>query len=264
MSTTTAKSPPSNLNLSDWPYRFAIVRLDDLHLEKYQRPLSESWLKGREFNPALFGAATVSERAHGSKAYALIDGQHRCAIARTAELEEVPALVFYDLTIEQESELFSMFQRERRSITPIVRFNADVISKHPDALAIKRIATANGFEITDLIGAGKIRAVASLERVYAETDGPEKLGRVLALIGATWPEMPEAASMQMIRGLSLFLDQVESIDDDRFVSRLERYTPSDLSRKASNLRDIHGNSGTIARFAAEIIANHYHGRASRS
>lgn len=248
--------------LRDFPYRFAVVPIGECYIDRYQRPLSEQWLKARttKFNPALFGTLTLSERHIGKDGkggkYSVIDGQHRSVLAQRVDLLEVPAIIFFDLTVEEESMLFSALQRERRAITPLERFNSDLVALKPEALALQRMVVGAGFRFENSKAPGAIKSVVALERAYATE--PALAEQVLRLIKGTWGIMPEAANEHMIGAMRLFLDKMGSgLDETKFVAQLEQMTPSGIAQKAAQLRDSLGHTGSIMRFMAEIMENQY-------
>jgi hypothetical protein len=250
-------------DMGGWPWRWEFLNLDECYLDRYQRPLNEPWISARKdrFNPALFQCITANarEREEG-ELYAVVDGQHRCVLAKEAGIvKPVPACVFYDLTPEQEAELFSLFQRERRSITPMQRFHADVFAGLEEALAIERICDAIGYTLSEAGDSepGIIKAVVSLERIYRTPGGPAFLSRVLNLLYLTWGKMPGSANEKTIRGVEIFLRKYPELDEDRFIAKLSLLTPSDVVRNAAKLRDVYGHSGPVARYVAEVIENAY-------
>ena len=248
------------------PWRFEIVPIDSIYIDRYQRPVNEKWLKDREgqLDPAMLSAVTLSKREKSDKKakktydYSAVDGQHRIELCRRNGVTEVAAVVFYDLSIETEATLFSRFQRERRSITPYQRFNADLISGDKRAKAIEKIVGDEEFTISEQEGAGSIKAVVALERIYDEDPG--QLRQVLRMIRLTWNDLPYAQNERMIKGLHIFIKDTPDLDEQRFIERLQNVTPSTITGRAHNLREARGLSGAIPRFIAEAIEDAYRSR----
>jgi hypothetical protein len=240
----------------NFPYRFAVVPISAIYVDRFQRPLDERWLKARQgkLNPAKLQTIVLSERAHGNKQYSAVDGQHRIELAKRHGLEELPAIV-YDLTVEEEAQLFSDLQRERRSITAYQRFNADLIAGSEQAHAIAKIVDDEGFTLGDSEGGGQLKAIVALERIYE--DDPTYLRTVLRLVKRTWGDLPGSQNERMLRALWYFLRGTEDLNEERFVERLSALTPSALVGRAHNLREFRGMSGALPGYLAEAIEDQY-------
>lgn len=258
---TTPNANAALTKLQDWPYRFEVVPLDQMYIDKYQRPLS-SFVRIilADFDPSLLGTLTLSERPKRGKLYSVIDGQTRAEAMRQRGLESAPCVIFYELTIEQEAELFSKFQRQRRSITPMQRFNADLIAKDARAIGLNRLVESLGFKITDQAHDYQLKAVVALEKIYEEN--PERLRTTLRLIRETWGTMPYATHERMLKGVTQFLIDLEKggseVDEARFSERLSALTPSEVERRARLLRDGAGiSTGVGVRFVVEVIQQGY-------
>jgi hypothetical protein len=243
--------------------RLEIVSLDSIYMDKYQRPLNEAWLKKREgeFSLSMLGTVTLSKRTKGQKGYAAMDGQHRIELARRHGQTEIAAVVHYDLNKQQEAELFSRFQRERRNITPYQRWNADLEADDTRAKAIKRIVEDEGFTVAEQEGAGSLKAVVSLERIY--DDDPALLRHVLRLMRETWGDLPGAQNEGLLKGTAQFLKTNPDVEDSRFIERLRDVTPTTLRGRADNLREARGVRGALPRFIAEAIEDAYRSRQRR-
>lgn len=251
------------LNIDDMDWRIEIVPLNDIYLDKYQRPLDERWLRAREndFRPWLLGTITLSERHKSGKRFANVDGQHRAELARRHGVSHLAAVVFYNLTRQQEAGLFSAFQLERRNITPFQRFNADLINEKPDAKAIYKIITDEGWKLQDAnhhAGGMFIKAVKVMEDVYKED--PAQLRVLLRLLRETWGELPHTSNERFMRGVWRFLREVPDLDEARFIEKLGSVTPSTLFDRATNLREGRGAKGSLPAFVAEAVENQYRTR----
>lgn len=257
-----------DLDLNSFPWRLEIVPISDIYVDRFQRPVSDRWLAERDgkLNPALLGTVTLSERERRGKNYSAVDGQHRIELCKRAGMESVAAVVFYDLTVEQEAALFRMFQEQRRNTTPLQRFISDLIAGDesetgPRAKAMKKIAAEEGYEFSESEGPGKLKAVRSCEIIYDED--PALLRLVLRLIRRSWGDLPFAANDRMIKGIFYFVRGEEDLDEDRFVDRLSNVTPTAISQRAQSLRDGRGLSGALPRFISEAVENEYRSRKRR-
>jgi hypothetical protein len=269
------------LNGREWFYELDVVEVSACYTDKFQRPLAERWLRKAEqdFRPWLLGTITVSERERRGKVFSVVDGQHRLELVTRKEISVIAAVILTGLTIEDEAALFSDLQSERRGITPFQRFQADIVAKRPDQLAINAMLAdgAIKLELTETSdGPGLIKCVRMLERIY--DDDPAVLRKVLTLVQRTWPGMPLARSERFVSGLYRFCKDEDktasrgqdvpttggaSVDLERFVDRLASRTPSTLNVKAQQLREGGEGGGTLPQYLATVISNAYRSSAKR-
>lgn len=256
---TAVRGADEDTTVVAWPFRFEVLSLAEIYIDRFQRPLNERWLDARDgkFDPAMLGTITVSDRPRRGKQYSAIDGQHRCELARRAGLSHVPCLVFIGLTVEAEAEMFARLQRERRAISPFQRFNAELVAGNEQAKAIQKIVTECGLTLdANQEDAGKVRAVVALERIYE--DEPANLRKVLTLITQTWGDLPYARNERMLKGVWYFVRDTEDLDEERFIDRLGQVPPSTLATRATQLRDGSGMSRAgLPKFLREAIENEY-------
>lgn len=258
------------------PYRYEILPIKHLFVdESYQRPLTNFVKRIEEkFDPALVGTLVTSER--GKTKFAVVDGQTRMTAMRRRGLTEAPCLIYANLTEADEADLFARLQTERRGMVAANRFRAEVIAKKPFAVALDRIVQDEGFSIGVNVQDGYcINAVAALETIYrgmksrrAKFQPDEDLLRdVLQIVKGAWPKMPEGAkSGTMLRGLGYYLmfapdgkvrSKAQQVDFDRLTTKLGKVQPSELARRAEQLREGRGMSGNSPSYMAEAIAAQY-------
>lgn len=262
------------------PYRFEIVPLKHMIVDAYQRPLTsfvEKIADPDNYDPALIGTLCVSERSKTK--YALIDGQTRAEGMKRHGETEAPCIVYVNLSLQQEAQLFAKFQTERRGMTSASRFKAEVIAGDPTAVAIEKVLEEQGFFVDhNSIEPGALRAVAALEYVYRGTmdrrykggahSDPDLLADTLDTIKLAWPKLPDTAkSALMIRGLGWYIardpdgkSRSTALDMDKLADRLSKVTPSDLAKRAEALREGRGMSGNSPSYMAEAIEAQYRKR----
>lgn len=293
---TTALVLPDELTASHmaaWPFKPEIVDLNHCFPDpSYQRDLT-SFVKSIEgnFNPALVGALTLSKRSRTK--YAIIDGQTRHEAMLRLGVPQWIAIVFERLTVEQEAELFALFQLLRRAMTSGDRFRAQRRSKNPIASTIAEITEGLGFDIgysrdderpeSERGETPVIKAVNALEIVYhgmyggrdvavkTERQYPQLLASTLEVIKSAWPDLPPTALMlHTIKGVGQFLfNQQEAgneVDLDRLATRLRKAapTPSKLKERADQYRDSQDLTGHSPKYMAWVIDREYFAaRASR-
>lgn len=247
------------------------VPLSKTFVGKYQRKLT-SFVKRIEtqFEPALVGTLTLSKRSSGK--YALIDGQTRAEGMKRNGIDAWVAVVYYDLSLEREAELFALFQTERRAMTSSDRFNAQVVAKDPHALAIVEVLKPLGFFVeNNNAEPGALKAIGAIEYVYhgaavgmaaKATQDPELLRDTLEVIRGAWPRLPDTAkSRVIIQGVGYFLATTDNVDLERLTLRLSKLSPSALAKRAEALREGEGVSGKSPSHTAQAIAAQYRSRA---
>jgi hypothetical protein len=266
--------PTSIADASEWPYRFEVVKVDQMVIDHvYQRPATSFVAKIAEnFNPALIGTLVLSERKPGSTyldedgekhktegvQFAVVDGQTRREGAKLRDVLELPALVYSGMTVAQEAGLFASLQKERRGIASFHRFRADLVNGDPQAVDIEKIVKGTGYTIGVDRKAGDISAVAALEAAYKR--GADTLERTMVILKAAWPDtVPDGG---VIRGMSYLIVRLPSMDDERMVSRLRDVTMTDLARRASALREGTGLGGGSDKYMADALEGVYKRRVS--
>jgi len=274
-----------------WPYRFELVPLDRLFIDReYQRPLTSFVLTVvKEFDPALVGTLIVSDR--GKDRFAVIDGQTRLeAMIRVAfedagieigdwsarktvqrRLTELcqsdrenttglvaPCLVYSNLSHEQEADLFADLQTKRRGMATYLRFRAALVARKDEAVAIAAIVNDAGFELGVEETPNTVKAIAALENVYRRD--PALLTTVMQVIAAAWPE-PDTegrASSDMIRGLAIFMRRENRVNLERLRDRLSATEPRTIRHRANALQEGSGSgTGGRAGYMADAILGVY-------
>lgn len=244
--------------LKSWPYRFAIVPIDDLMVDQaYQRPLTSFWREVREdFNPALVGTLIVSERKNGSMS--IIDGQTRWEAMRSRELPGCPCLIYEGLNKAQEAELFADLQTKRRGMRTYHRFRAQLVAKDKQAMAVSKVCEAAGFELGVQETPNTLQSIAALERAFKVDKNGEHLADVLTVIRDVWGvQDKKAVSAQIISGLSTFIRQQERLNYDHLKKRLRDVTPQLILNRAAQIREGAGSGTGAATSVAQAILSEY-------
>lgn len=241
---------------ADWPYRFEVVPLERLFVDKaYQRPLTSfAKIVAEDWNPAMVGALIASERAGGK--LAVVDGQTRMYGAEQNGVSALPCVVYTDLSRAQEAELFADLQTKRRGMATYLRFRAALVAKRPEAIAIAALVQSAGFELDTEETPRTVKAIAALEYVYRRD--PELLQRVMQLIGRAWPaDVEYRTSGEIIRGMATFLTREAKVDEARLVDRLSGVTPAQLRHRANALKEGSGSGGGSPGYMADAILGVY-------
>lgn len=141
----------------------AVVKID-----RYQRSLEVDRVEkiSANFNHRLFDPVLLSKRKDG---YFVIDGQHRIRAAQAANIKSVPARVLFNVTREEEANLFVDAQLGRKSIHSLDRFNAKVIAGDPAYMAVSRTLKAHKFQLAHHSATnvpGRLRCITLLMTIF--------------------------------------------------------------------------------------------------
>lgn len=262
---------------NDWPYKFRIVPVAKCFVdERYQRAEDERRVArmNANYNPFLFAPLVVNDRRGDGRQLAVFDGQHRLAVARLRELEDVPALVFFELSAADESRLFNLLQSERKPLSPYDEFRSELFRKEPEAVAINAAVLASGYEILlvrdgGTHGAARIAAIISLRYVQRgaglrapDRPGPDSLRETLHVLNAAWgrssiPNVRVASvDGDLIRGLGRVAATFPpgELDTVRMVGKLSMTTPEAVREEALPKGNRGGGGSTLilARYLADL------------
>lgn len=245
---------------TEWPYRFEVLPLESLRVDEgYQRPpttfvdeVADDW------KPHLVGTIFVSERSVDD--HVIVDGQTRWRAAlKRGDVTNLPALVYFDLTPEEEAKLMADLAKKRRQIRTYDQFRASLFGKDPEAVAIARLAKKHGgLDLRAHKTFSDAPPITALQQAYRRGVLPD----VLHVISESWGSATEGAlSNQTLRGLTHFLTHQESVDLERLIDRLQRVDPMSLPARARGLQTSKEGRGSLAPYTAEILLTEYVRRA---
>lgn len=265
--------------LGEFEYRFEVVPVEDFFVDhEYQRPLTSLVNEiARNYNPFLVGAVIASDRSTSPAPHkrtrkphiALIDGQTRWEGTKRAERPSLLTVVYEGLRPDEEALIFALIQMKRRNMTSWQRWRAMFRAGDRDAIALKRIAEENGWQLRTDSDAGSLRAIAALEAVYkVDKDEPQErdrgrlLGETLDVLHRTWPDDAAlAGGADLIRGMGRFIFEHDP-DLEQLVRKLQRVTPTMILFNATAYRaGRQGGSSNRAGSVSEAILAEYTKRA---
>jgi len=131
-------------DLLNRPGTFLMIPTGELKVDsEYQRPLTGSRVDrlANDWNWIACGVLTVALRGPGSGDYYLIDGQHRWAAARRAEISELPCMVFETSEHTDEARGFLDANTNRKSMAVLDKYRAMLVIEDPVALKVKDLLT---------------------------------------------------------------------------------------------------------------------------
>lgn len=200
----------------------------------YQRPLDEARVArmAKNFNKDLVGVLEISD--DGS--YWVVDGQHRLAVMRALGIPTAKVLIHHGLTLPEEASLFARLNTERRAVTPMALFKAEVIAGTQRSVEVQEIAARYGLAVNQWTAKNTIQAVAALWNAHRRGT----LDQTLSIITEAWPDpsggvIDGGLDGQMITAIGLFLHQYQDqpeFDLSRLRLVLSRRLPDELFRDA--------------------------------
>lgn len=223
---------------------------------KVQREFRPTWARflRDNFDPDKFGEIAVVKE---DDEYLVFDGQHRKWAAHEAlgENQRVPCLVYTDMPIERQAELF-LGRNTAKSVRALDKFKMAVIAGRATEVRINHIVTSMGLRIEQQHTPGVIRSPAALQKVF-ERRGEAVLIRTIAVIRAAWWKEADAFDGIIIRGLGYLLHHfADEIDDSELGRKLAR--AGGPNRLIGSARDHSKTMGvSVERAAAEWALNLY-------
>ncbi|TGT36203.1 DUF6551 family protein [Mesorhizobium sp. M8A.F.Ca.ET.165.01.1.1] len=172
---------PGDVPVLDW-IETGRITVDPL----YQRPLDEQRVMAivKAFTWRSFGAVVVVPAGDG---YHVTDGQHRLEAAKLhPKVTHVPAVIVQAENIAAEASVFVDINRNRKNVSALELFFAELAAEKPDAIATLKAAAGAGIRIPKFPGNFKANdtiAVGELQKLnlgYVETRVAEFLTTVAA------------------------------------------------------------------------------------
>jgi hypothetical protein len=122
----------------------------------YQRDANLTKIKSiaRDWSWKALGALHVAQRSNGK--YLVFEGNHRLLAAkRRPEVQELPCLVFPSKGVVEEAESFLTVNTNRRPLSSIDRFKAQVAVGRPEALLVQELLDSAGYTLSTSPAEGK-------------------------------------------------------------------------------------------------------------
>lgn len=220
--------------------QFEIVNVAELSIDQRVqqnlRPSKVSRILKDGFDLSLAGTITVSRRKNG--ALIVLDGQHRTAAAREADVEKLPAIVHDGLTVEDEARHF-LGLNNKSNPSAVAKFLVSVTQGDKEAIDMRGIIEDHGWRIYE--GNGRdgrcFKAVTRAKEIYdcrtkyfedSDVYGDELLGMTVEVITDAWGTGDSrAVSANNLGGIALLLKKYWSeVDTDRLSKALSEMSPA--------------------------------------
>jgi hypothetical protein len=238
-------------------HEFREIAVTDLFVDPaYQRDLKENAVKKytQGFDANLFEPLTVNERKNGNSrpTYALLDGQHRVAVAQRLGIKTVTCRVLH-VNAAVEAGIFVRLNKERLYLPPVEAFKAELADKNPACIEIMKCLESRGLSVGDN-DTQSISAIVALKKIYSR-GGYVRLSRLLDTIILSWPEYePSRFVGNLMRGIDDFLGPPSSLDSAKVAEKLARTTPQQILAKANNRWHGHRALGHTDKSVIDCIA----------
>lgn len=134
---------PGEVPVLDWIEK-GMIDIDPT----YQRGLDEARVLRilESFAWDSFGAIVIAPVDYGR--YHCIDGQHRLEAAkRHPMVGHVPAVIIARRTVEGEAETFVAVNRDRKNVTPLDLYWAELAASDPEAVTVSQVVDRAGIAI---------------------------------------------------------------------------------------------------------------------
>lgn len=226
----------------------------------YQRPLNERRVErmSRDWSPVLAQTIDVSAR---NGTFFVIDGQHRLAAARSANVEQLAATVHYGLSPAEEADLFAQLNTLRVRPTTHAIFRAQLEAQDPVALEIADAARRADVGLELGMSGGRAssprvtRAVGALLAVH-RSGGQRLVFETLKTLRQAWPEDPSALEAVPLFGVASFIATYRDhprFDLDRIHRKLGELPTSTFIRRAHAFSETSLTGGGSTRSAGPIL-----------
>lgn len=202
------------------------VKVKDLVIDlTYQRKPNDVKVAKivNNFDPNAIGVLVCSMREDGI--VAVIDGGHRVAALNAMGLFnlDVKCLVFFDLTIKDEAEMFTTLNDNRTKPKTQDIFKSKVIAGDSDAVRIKAVLDKIGLSISNGPANNSVRAMGTISSIYKRSGSAVLEDTLLALSMAFDKHSTSFSDSALIAVSKILTTFNNKIDAKRFVSSLSTF-----------------------------------------
>lgn len=182
----------------------------------------------KNFNWSKFGIVVVA--AMGDQTFAIIDGQHRTIGAACRGIDTVPCLILYNISVEQQAEIFAAINGKVTAISPLSIFHAELRAKYPDAISLYELCKSVGVTICtyakphNAMVWGETVSIISL-KAMRNMYGDKVLEQALKCIMKAPGRHSDIINVHTIRAMCHVLDAEETfrVPEYRLVSLMEKF-----------------------------------------
>jgi hypothetical protein len=232
----------------------------------YQRVALEKKVNkiAKNFDPDVLGVIICSMRDDGS--LAIIDGSHRykALVQKGMNDYSVNALIYFDLTIQEEAKIFTMLNQEHTKPNTTEIFKAGIVSGDEETIVINKIINSLGLHIGVGPGDNKVRAISTVKRIYRNADG-DVLYKSLKSIKEAYGSNSSNMRDVLISAVAIVFNRYgDSVDVDRMIDTLQKFgKPNTLIANAQAMMSGKSNQVTTTGLPY-LIVNKYNQRLTKN
>lgn len=221
----------------------------------YQRDVEMRWVqKHLPFDVTRAGAIVISSRDGGPY---VVDGWHRVELALGSKVEDIIVFQIDGMTQVDEAELFVDLNGERRGLTALALWKADLTALNRNALDLQTVVQRAGYRISADSGPRNIKAIEALRWVQKNCD-LKAVSKTLELVDTAWFDMKDRLTGQVLKGLAEFIYSAraqQQFDERRLLRVLNLNGPARL-RALAGERAVERSASTAATgdYAAVLAA----------
>lgn len=245
----------------------SLVKVSDMFVDyTYQRVALEKKVNkiAKNFDPDVLGVIICSMRDDGS--LAIIDGSHRykALVQKGMNDYSVNALIYFDLTIQEEAKIFTMLNQEHTKPNTTEIFKAGIVSGDEETIAINKIINSLDLHIGVGPGDNKIRAISTVKRIYRNADG-DVLYKSLKSIKEAYGSNSSNMRDVLISAVAIVFNRYgDSVDVDRMIDTLQKFgKPNTLIANAQAMMSGKSNQVTTTGLPY-LIVNKYNQRLTKN
>ena len=213
--------------------RIAVIKRENMFIDyDYQQPPRSAHIRRMRkngFDAKALGVLTISKRNYGDHIgkFAVVDGQHRLL---AFELNSYPCIIHYNLSLEEESALFSELNGVKIIPSTNTLFFSQLLSKDKTAVAINEAVLKAGIKINkhQYPTTNSIGGVASLIEIE-KMGGAELITESLLLLRNSFingNSSREIYNASLIVGFARFIKNFgETINHKHLASVLGKFSP---------------------------------------
>ena len=193
------------------------VKPNDLMVDlSYQREINKNKVVNivKSYNPNAIGVVTLSIRENGD--LYIIDGQHRVEALKQLGYgnSDINAIVFFDLTIQEEARLFVIMNESRTKPKKSDLYKASITSGDNNLIDLNNMLNRNNIVVDDRPGDGVMRAIGTLEKVTAKI-GIVNAEKVVKVLMSANGNNSTSFQAQYITAVSTIIVKYKNVDMDR-------------------------------------------------
>ncbi|MCZ2837164.1 DUF6551 family protein [Modestobacter sp. VKM Ac-2985] len=246
------------------PY-VAVLRLNELFVDHtYQRPLDEARVRrmATAWDPRLLGLLDVSDRGTDTEPvnrYAIVNGQHRAALAALVGLTHVACNIHDGLDVPAEAQLMATLDATTKKLSGFEKWRARRGAGDQAVQQVEDIAARHGLTVGPGRGDDVLTSYGAAEKLL-QLGGPQLLDNTLAVLHGAYGLTAAAWQAPLVTGVGQLLHRTPDIDIDRLGRALASNRPEQLRAQAAAAREI--EPGTLAQLMTRVITTQYR-RAAR-